>query len=122
MIYKTSRTRGQVRLSYDYLPGFVDQQQHLPNAYGEPAYYAWMDAFVAGLGRAFPNVKHLHLAHDEIRGMVSGSIDSKTIKQQAVSNGMGTLRTDGARKVLSGITSIAEVLRATEEEGTVAQI
>jgi type II secretory ATPase GspE/PulE/Tfp pilus assembly ATPase PilB-like protein len=35
---------------------------------------------------------------------------------------MGTLRQDGARKVLAGITSVAEVLRATEEEGAVAQV
>ena len=62
------------------------------------------------------------LVDDEIRAMVSKNVDSKTIKQQAVSNGMGTIRQDGARKVLDGVTSIAEVLRATEEEGTVAQI
>ena len=39
--------------------------------------------------------------------------------------GSGRLRPlaiDGARKVLAGITSIEEVLRATEEEGVVAQI
>ena len=35
---------------------------------------------------------------------------------------MRTLRADGARKVLEGITSIEEVLRATEDEGVVAQI
>jgi len=35
---------------------------------------------------------------------------------------MHSLRTDGARKVLQGVTSVAEVLRATEEEGVVAQI
>jgi type II secretory ATPase GspE/PulE/Tfp pilus assembly ATPase PilB-like protein len=35
---------------------------------------------------------------------------------------MKTLRSDGARKVLEGITSIEEVLRATEDEGVVAQI
>jgi type II secretory ATPase GspE/PulE/Tfp pilus assembly ATPase PilB-like protein len=35
---------------------------------------------------------------------------------------MHTLRTDGARKVLQGITSVAEVMRATEEEGVVAQV
>jgi general secretion pathway protein E len=64
----------------------------------------------------------LMLVDDEIRNMVSSSIDSKTIKHKAVSNGMSTLRSDGARKVLSGVTSIAEVLRATEEEGAVAQI
>jgi hypothetical protein len=35
---------------------------------------------------------------------------------------MHPLRSDGARKVLSGFTSVAEVLRATEEQGAVAQI
>ena len=35
---------------------------------------------------------------------------------------MHTLRYDGAAKVLRGTTSVAEVLRATEEEGAVAQI
>ncbi|MEZ4216694.1 MAG: type II secretion system ATPase GspE [Myxococcota bacterium] len=64
----------------------------------------------------------LMLIDDEIRDMVTKNVDSKTIKHKAVSKGMGTLRGDGARKVLRGITSIAEVLRATEEEGAVAQI
>jgi general secretion pathway protein E len=54
--------------------------------------------------------------------MVSRNIDAKTIKKMAVSKGMGSLRHDGARKVLAGITSVAEILRATEEEGSVAQI
>jgi len=62
------------------------------------------------------------LVDDDIRSMVSRNIDSKTIKKMAVSKGMGSLRQDGARKVLAGITSVAEVLRATEEEGSVAQI
>ena len=62
------------------------------------------------------------LVDDEIRAMVSKNVDSKTIKHRAVSNGMGTIRQDGARKVLDGVTSIAEVLRATEEEGSVTQI
>jgi len=62
------------------------------------------------------------MVDDDIRALVAKNIDSKTIKKLAVSKGMGTLRQDGARKVLMGITSVAEVLRATEEEGTVAQI
>jgi general secretion pathway protein E len=62
------------------------------------------------------------LVDDDIRSMVSGNVDAKTIKHKAVSKGMGTLRHDGARKVLRGITSVAEVLRATEEEGVVAQV
>ena len=35
---------------------------------------------------------------------------------------MRALRADGARKVLRGATSVAEVLRATEEENVVAEI
>jgi general secretion pathway protein E len=64
----------------------------------------------------------LMIVDDDIRGLVSQNIDSKTIKQTAVRKGMRTLRGDGALKVLQGITSVAEVLRATEEEGSVAQI
>jgi general secretion pathway protein E len=64
----------------------------------------------------------LMLVDDDIRAMITHNTDSKTIKQKAVEKGMGTLRADGARKVARGITSIAEVLRATEEEGVVAQI
>ena len=64
----------------------------------------------------------LMLVEDSIRAMVSKNVDAKTIKKQAVKQGMGTLRQDGARKVLQGITSMAELLRATEEEGTIDQI
>jgi len=59
---------------------------------------------------------------DEIRGMISTNIDSKTIKKAAMNKGMGTLRQDGARKALQGISSVAEVMRATEEEEAFQQI
>jgi len=64
----------------------------------------------------------LMLIDDDIRALVSRNVDSKTIKHKAIEKGMHPLRADGARKVLKGITSVAEVLRATEEEGAVAQI
>jgi general secretion pathway protein E len=64
----------------------------------------------------------LMLVDDAIRQMVSSSVDSKTIKHKAVEKGMHTLRNDGAQKVLAGITSVAELVRATEEEGSVDQI
>ncbi len=59
---------------------------------------------------------------DDVRSLVSQNIDSKTIKSAAIRAGMHPLRSDGARKVLAGKTSVAEVLRATEEQGAVAQI
>jgi general secretion pathway protein E len=71
-------------------------------------------------GRA--GIFELMLVDDDLRALVSQNVDSKTIKQKAMSKGMHALRADGARKVLRGVTSVAEVLRATEEEGTVAQI
>ena len=64
----------------------------------------------------------LMLVDDEIRASVSGNVDSKSIKQVAMNKGMHTLRSDGAAKALAGITSVAEILRATEEEGVVEQI
>jgi general secretion pathway protein E len=64
----------------------------------------------------------LMLIDDDIRALVSQNVDSKTIKHKAIQKGMHALRSDGALKVLKGITSVAEVLRATEEEGVVAQI
>jgi general secretion pathway protein E len=64
----------------------------------------------------------LMLVDDEIRAMVSQNVDAKTVKRKAVAKGMRPLRVDGARKVLRGLTSVAEVLRATEDEGVVAQI
>jgi general secretion pathway protein E len=59
---------------------------------------------------------------DEIRALLSRNVDSKTIKAAATAKGMGTLRADGARKVLTGVTSVAEVIRATEEEGSASQV
>ena len=84
-------------------------------------------------GRGCPSCAHtgyqgrigifeLMLVEDSIRAMVSKNVDAKTIKKQAVAQGMGTLRLDGTRKVLQGRTSVAELMRATEEEGTIDQI
>jgi general secretion pathway protein E len=64
----------------------------------------------------------LMMIDDAIRELIAQNVDAKRIKRQAVASGMRTLRVDGARKVLRGVTSIAEVLRATEEETVVAEV
>ncbi len=64
----------------------------------------------------------LMMVDDDIRGLITQRVDAKSIKRKAMEKGMHALRADGARKVLAGLTSVAEVLRATEEEGVVAQI
>lgn len=52
---------------------------------------------------------------DEIRQMVVDRKTSGEIKEYAVMHGMHTLRMDGWRKVLAGITTLEEVLRVTSE-------
>ncbi len=53
---------------------------------------------------------------NEIRPMITEKIDSQSIKTHAISRGMKTLRQDGIEKVLSGITTLEEVLRVTQKD------
>ena len=62
-------------------------------------------------------IHEMLLPTDEIRQLILQNVDSNTIKKKAMAQGMRTLREDGARKVLAGITSSAEVLRVTGEDG-----
>lgn len=57
---------------------------------------------------------------ETVRGMILKNMDANTIKKAASQGGLKTLREDGASKVLSGLTSIEEVLRATQEDTLVA--
>ncbi|MBI5379758.1 MAG: Flp pilus assembly complex ATPase component TadA [Nitrospirae bacterium] len=52
-----------------------------------------------------------------IRRLVVGKASSAEIRQQAIREGMRTLREEGLRKALSGVTSVEEVLQVTLEEG-----
>jgi general secretion pathway protein E len=53
---------------------------------------------------------------DEVRNNVLRNADSNTIKQIARNDGMISLREDGVRKVLAGVTTLEEVLRVTHED------
>ena len=55
------------------------------------------------------------LVSDAIRQMVVEHRSAADIKASALENGMRTLRTDGWRKVLGGVTTLEEVLRVTSE-------
>jgi type II secretory ATPase GspE/PulE/Tfp pilus assembly ATPase PilB-like protein len=52
---------------------------------------------------------------DDIRQMINERASSVTIKQWAIEHGMRTLRMDGWRKVLAGITTLSEVINAEKE-------
>jgi general secretion pathway protein E len=57
---------------------------------------------------------------DQIRAMITRGVDSKQIQDQAIRQGMLTMRLHGARMVVEGQTSVAEILRQTEEEAVAA--
>ncbi len=53
---------------------------------------------------------------DEVRGQIINRLDSNTIKTSAMKRGFTTLRIDGGRKVLQGVTSVEEVILATHDD------
>ncbi len=53
---------------------------------------------------------------DSIRQMIVDRASSADIKANALAHGMRTLRLDGWRKVLGGVTTLEEVIRVTSEE------
>ncbi|MBI4774931.1 MAG: type II secretion system ATPase GspE [Deltaproteobacteria bacterium] len=60
-------------------------------------------------------INEILVLDDSLRRLVLRGSDATEIKQQAVSNGMITLRQDGIRKVLRGVTTVEEVLRVTQD-------
>ncbi len=58
--------------------------------------------------------------NDAIRQLISRGIDSKTIQETARKQGMVPMRNFGARKVLEGISTVAEILRQTEEDEVIS--
>ena len=61
-------------------------------------------------------IHELLQVEDSVRSLVMQNSPSSSIKKAAVSEGMKTLREDGARKVLLGQTTIDEVMRVTAED------
>jgi general secretion pathway protein E len=61
-------------------------------------------------------IYELLLMDDSVGPLVLRNADAQTIKRAAIEQGMDSLRDDGARKVLSGLTSVEEVLLATQED------
>jgi type IV pilus assembly protein PilB len=55
----------------------------------------------------------IFLIDDEVRGMINGGLTTTQLRRRARELGMRTLREDGIRKVLSGLTSGNEVVHAT---------
>ena len=56
------------------------------------------------------------LITEEIQDLIYKRETAGAIKRAALNSGLQTLRMDGAKKVLVGITTIAEVLRVTQAD------
>ncbi len=61
-------------------------------------------------------IYELLLMDDAVGPLILKNADAQTIKRAAIDQGMDSLRDDGARKVMSGMTSVEEVLVATQED------
>src|SRR5580692_553513 len=61
-------------------------------------------------------IYELLLVDDAVGPLILRKADSQAIKRMAWEQGMDTLRDDGARKVLAGMTTVEEVLAATQED------
>jgi type II secretory ATPase GspE/PulE/Tfp pilus assembly ATPase PilB-like protein len=55
------------------------------------------------------------LMNDDLRKLTVGKADSNQLRKKAIESGMRSLRDDGWMKVRQGSTSIAEVLRVTQD-------
>lgn len=91
-----------------------------PDMQGEHKFYVG-----AGCDRCFQTgyrgrtgIYELMLMNEEIQELVYKSESAGAIKRVALNAGLQTLRMDGARKVLAGITTISEVLRVTQADIT----
>ncbi|GAB4334025.1 MAG: type II secretion system ATPase GspE [Candidatus Abyssubacteria bacterium] len=67
--------------------------------------------------RGRTGIFELLLVRENVQRLVLTNVDSNTIKKEAIAtNKMTTLREDGARKAIAGITTVEEVLRVTRED------
>jgi general secretion pathway protein E len=66
--------------------------------------------------RGRTGIHELLVVDDDVRALVMKNADAASIRREATAKGMNTLRQDGADKVMSGVTTIEEILRVTQED------
>jgi general secretion pathway protein E len=62
-------------------------------------------------------IHELLVVDDPVRALLMARSDAAAVRRHAGAAGMATLRDDGFAKVRAGLTTVAEVLRATQDEG-----
>jgi general secretion pathway protein E len=61
-------------------------------------------------------IYELLVVDDAVGSHILQNADAQTIKRAALHEGMDSLRDDGARKVIAGLTTVEEVLAATQQD------
>jgi general secretion pathway protein E len=85
---------------------------------GNPTIYRAKGCEVCGGNgyRGRTGIYEMLMVDDDIRQLALKNVDSGSMKKAGVAKGMRTLLDDGARKVLAGETTLAEVLSVTQED------
>jgi general secretion pathway protein E len=65
--------------------------------------------------RGRTGIYEMLIVSEAIRHLIMKKADSTSICRKAIEEGMKTLREDGARKVVAGVTTLEEVVRVTRE-------
>jgi len=58
----------------------------------------------------------LLIINDKIRELIFEKVSTSVIKEKAMEMGMATLREDGIKKAISGITTVSEIIRVTQQD------
>jgi len=102
-----------------YFPRSITEPDLLVMAPGEvPTFYKPKGcdrcANTGFMGRR--GIYELLIMDDAVGPLILRNADAQALKRAAIDQGMDSLRDDGARKVLRGLTSVEEVLAATQED------
>ena len=90
---------------------------------GMPTFYRPKGCEACGMTgyRGRMGIFELMIIDEGVRREILAASDAKTIQRAARAGGMRTLREDGARQVLAGVTSVEEVLAATQASDTIEE-
>jgi general secretion pathway protein E len=105
------------KMSGAYLPRGVTYEPPIPMNGGRPIFYRPKGCDACG-GSGYGGrrgIYELMLIDDAVRPLILKQADANAIRNAAIEQGMDTMRDDGARKVMNGMTSVEEVLTSTQD-------
>jgi general secretion pathway protein E len=112
------RWRMERRISPRYQHPEIDYAANEWRGSGTPTFYRArgcdqcdQKGFTGRLG-----IYELLITDDIVGALILKNADAQTIKRAAQNQGMDSLRDDGARKVFAGLTTVEEVVAATQDD------